>query len=68
MKPQKLCFKTGGVFIIEDSPSGVEAAFRADIRCIMVPDLIKAGKKQEQQTKYIAKSLLDVIEYMKHVL
>ena len=54
--------------VIEDSPSGVEAAFRADIPCIMVPDLIKAGKKQEQQTKYIAKSLLDVIEYMKHVL
>lgn len=54
--------------VIEDSPSGVEAAFRANIPCIMVPDLIKAGKKQEQQTKYIAKSLLDVIEYMKHVL
>ena len=53
---------------MEDSPSGVEAAFRANIPCIMVPDLIKAGKKQEQQTKYIAKSLLDVIEYMKHVL
>lgn len=52
-------------FVLEDSFVGVEAANRANIPCIMVPDLAKATKKQEQETIAIVDSLVEVMEMFK---
>lgn len=46
--------------ILEDSYVGVEAAYRAGIACIMVPDIIPASALQKQQTIAIAKNLFEV--------
>lgn len=51
--------------ILEDSYVGVEAAYRAHIPCIMVPDLMPALTKQKQETLAVVNSLLDVIDILK---
>ena len=48
--------------VLEDSVVGVEAAYRADIPCIMVPDLIAPQETQKQQAIAIVSSLHDVIQ------
>lgn len=48
--------------VLEDSIVGVEAAFRANIPCIMIPDLIAPQDTQKQQALAIVSSLHDVIE------
>ncbi|OCN05292.1 hypothetical protein A4S06_09295 [Erysipelotrichaceae bacterium MTC7] len=52
--------------ILEDSHLGVEAAYRAGIPCIMVPDLLLATDIQKKQAIYIAKSLLDAKAYIEN--
>ena len=48
--------------VLEDSLVGVEAAYRAHIPCIMVPDLIQPTDKQVKETEMIVSSLHDVIK------
>ena len=48
--------------VLEDSVVGVEASYRADIPCIMVPDLIAPQETQKQQAIAIVSSLHDVIQ------
>lgn len=48
--------------VLEDSTVGVEAAYRAHVPCIMIPDLIGAQALQQQQTIAILSSLHEVIE------
>jgi len=47
--------------VLEDSLVGVEAAYRAGIPCIMIPDLVPAGEKQEKEAIAILKTLHDVV-------
>ncbi|MCD7950976.1 MAG: HAD family phosphatase [Erysipelotrichaceae bacterium] len=51
--------------VLEDSIVGVEAAYRAHIPCIMVPDLNPAGNKQRNETIAIVTSLYDVIDILR---
>ena len=51
--------------VFEDSYYGVEAAYNAHIPCIMIPDLLPATSKQEEQTICIVKDLYEVIDYLK---
>ena len=51
--------------VLEDSLVGVEAAYRAHIPCIMVPDLIPPEEKQKQEAIKIVSSLHDVIDLIK---
>ena len=48
--------------VLEDSIVGVEAAYRANITCIMVPDLIPASDTQKNQALAVVSSLHDVIQ------
>lgn len=50
--------------ILEDSVVGVEAAYRAGIDCIMIPDLIPPTDKQKKEAKIIAKDLFEVINIL----
>lgn len=47
--------------VLEDSFVGVEAAYRAHIPCIMIPDLLPPQSKQREETIAIVSSLKDVI-------
>lgn len=47
--------------VLEDSIVGVEAAYRGDIPCIMIPDLIPASKTQYNQTIAVVDTLHDVV-------
>ena len=51
--------------VLEDSIVGVEAAYRAGIECIQVPDLIAPTDVQKKQTIYIAKDLMEAKDYIK---
>ena len=52
-------------WVLEDSYVGVEAAYRAHIPCIMIPDLAPAQEKQKRETFAIVDSLIDVIDILK---
>lgn len=49
------------VLVLEDSIVGVEAAYRANIPCIMIPDLVPASQKQQKETIAIVGTLHDVV-------
>ena len=51
--------------VLEDSVVGVEAAYRAGIDCIQVPDLISPTEVQKKQTVYTAKDLIEAKDYIK---
>lgn len=48
--------------VIEDSVVGVEAAYRAGVPCIQVPDIIQPTRLEEQHTIRIVDTLLDAIQ------
>ena len=50
---------------LEDSYYGVEAAHRAGIPCIMVPDLLEPTSKQEAETIQILPDLIRAQEWLK---
>lgn len=50
--------------VLEDSVVGVEAAYRAHIPCIMIPDLVSPSEKQEKEAIAIVSSLYDVIDLL----
>ena len=51
--------------VLEDSVVGVEAAYRAGIDCIQIPDLIAPTEVQEKQTICIVKDLIEAKDYIK---
>ena len=51
--------------VLEDSVVGVEAAYRAGIDCIQVPDLIAPTEVQKEQTICIVKDLMEAKDYIK---
>lgn len=50
--------------VLEDSFVGVEAAYRANIPCIMIPDLNPPKEKQRNETIAIVSSLYEVIDML----
>lgn len=50
--------------VLEDSVVGVEAAYRAGIDCIQVPDIIAPTDVQKKQTIYTAKDLMEARDYI----
>lgn len=52
-------------FVLEDSPNGITSAFRAGIKTIMVPDMIKPDAKIKKMLFSCVKTLEDVIEILK---
>lgn len=60
----ELQVKPEQALVLEDSHVGVLAAYRANIPCIMVPDIVEATQVQYEQTEYIAKSLSEVSAFL----
>ena len=60
----KMNTKAENVIVLEDSSVGVEAAYRAGIDCIQVPDLIAPTEVQEKQTICIVKDLMEARDYI----
>lgn len=61
----KMNTKAENAIVLEDSSVGVEAAYRASIDCIQVPDLIAPTEVQKKQTVYTAKDLIEAKDYIK---
>lgn len=61
----KMNTKAENAIVLEDSSVGVEAAYRAGIDCIQVPDLIAPTEVQEKQTICIVKDLIEARDYIK---
>lgn len=60
----KMNTKAENAIVLEDSSVGVEAAYRAGIDCIQVPDLIAPTEVQEKQTICIVKDLMEARDYI----
>ena len=61
----KMNTKAENAIVLEDSSVGVEAAYRAGIDCIQVPDLIAPTEVQEKQTICIVRDLTEARDYIK---
>lgn len=61
---QHFNIKAKDALILEDSLVGVEAAYRAQIPCIMIPDLVLPTKKQIEEANCVVSSLFKVIELL----
>lgn len=61
---KKMNTKAENAIVLEDSRVGVEAAYRAGIDCIQVPDLIAPTEVQEKQTICIVKDLMEARDYI----
>ncbi len=53
--------------VIEDSVVGVEAAYRAGIPCIQVPDIILPTELEREHTLFVAESLNDALKKIKEI-
>ena len=62
---KKMNTKAENAIVLEDSSVGVEAAYRAGIDCIQVPDLIAPTEVQKEQTICIVKDLIEAKDYIK---
>ena len=60
----KMNTKAENAIVLEDSSVGVEAAYRAGIDCIQVPDIIAPTDVQKKQTIYTAKDLMEARDYI----
>ena len=47
---------------LEDAPSGVESAYRAGLRVVMIPDMVQPTEKVRKMTFDVRENLLEVIE------
>ena len=61
---KKMHTKAENALVLEDSGVGVEAAYRAGIDCIQVPDIIAPTDVQKKQTIYTAKDLMEARDYI----
>lgn len=51
-------------YVIEDSYNGIKAAYSANMRSLMVPDMLPPNKEMEELSEYILPSLIEVKEYL----
>lgn len=49
---------------LEDAPSGVESAYRAGLRVIMIPDMVQPSDEVRKMTWDVQESLLDIIKIL----
>ena len=52
-------------YVIEDSELGIEAAYRAGIPAICVPDMIDPRQEVRDMTVFIGETLLDVLDFFR---
>lgn len=63
---EKLGLDPKNCLILEDSPSGIEAAYNGGFSCINVVDMKKPTEKMKSETIEICDNLFEVIEWLKH--
>lgn len=61
---EKLNVSVENAIVLEDSEAGIEAAFRAHVPVICIPDMKAPDKEHEDMTTAILPTLKDVINYL----
>ena len=61
---QQLDVPPAYAYAIEDSPNGIQSAFDANMRVIMVPDMVKPDLSLRMRVVTVQKTLLDVRDYL----
>lgn len=61
---EKMELNPSEILILEDSPSGIEAAYNGGFRCINVVDMKKPTDEMKSRTIAICDNLFDVIEWL----
>lgn len=61
---RKLGVEPALTFAIEDSPNGVRAAYRAGVKPVMVPDLIRPDEEMNRLSVKICNDLVEVMHYI----
>ena len=61
---EKLAVEPTHALVLEDSETGIQAAYSANIPVICIPDLKNPAEKYEKMTTAILKSLHDVIDFV----
>lgn len=54
--------------VFEDSKAGITAAYRADIPCILIPDLIEPDREQIKMAKQVLSSLNEAIPVIEQMM
>ena len=62
----KLKVKPDNAIVLEDSQTGILAAYNAKIRCICIPDMKYPDQEYINKTYKLFNCLLDVLEYLKN--
>ena len=62
---EKINLKPEECLVIEDSPSGVKAAYDGGFKCINVWDIKEPTEEMLNQTETVCNSLLGVIDWLK---
>nr|WP_255376253.1 HAD family phosphatase [Collinsella sp. An2] len=61
---RRLGYSPSECVVLEDSPNGIEAAYRAGCYSIMVPDMVTPGQREYDLANAVVPSLFDVIDLM----
>ncbi len=64
---EKLSVKPNEALVLEDSETGIEAAYRANIPVICIPDLKQPDEKHARMTMDILRSLSEVIDVLRRM-
>ena len=61
---ERLGISTTNTLVIEDSPNGIKAATAAQMRAIMIPDLIKPNDEIKKTVFAVKRNLQDIIDVL----
>lgn len=64
MACEKLGVRPQDAYAIEDSFNGIRAAYAAGMHPVMVPDMIAPDDEMKQKSEYIAKDLIEAMNYL----
>jgi beta-phosphoglucomutase-like phosphatase (HAD superfamily) len=62
---EKMNIDPARILVLEDSNPGVEAAYRAGMKVIMVPDMLTPTLQSEQYSLFIAENLVEVRNWLR---
>ena len=63
-----ICTRPENTIALEDAPSGIQSAYGAGMRPIMIPDMVEPAEETKKLIWYRFDTLFDVIKLLEHIL